>query len=215
MTEQEYFEHFVQRAKERYGIIVDAVLYRTINIAIQKQFQGTTLIDHRRDGELWHLAKGPFAKSEMFIVFDKGLAVTCLPPTNHLRRQFVSVKMRAQRGKPIPKRIVVEEDDMHFRHCYHSMLDYYGYTLTKEEWLRWNQRIANGEVMFIQSNDGVRSGRLLDKGRSLVVAYKWNKVVDVRPPSRYWQERVRRESAKKSDLGSILARKIREQNVIF
>ena len=215
MTPQEYFDHFVERAKERYNIEVTYDMWLTIGNLIRRQDKSSTLIAHRRDGELWHIIKSPLVPASMFVVFDKDVPVTCLPSTAQLRRTVNVVQKKAKMGKPVPKRVVVGEDDMFFRHCYHSMLDYYGHTLTVEEWENWNQIIARKEILFLQSNDGVKSGRLVYGGRVLVIAYKNNKALDVRAPSRYWQDKARKVSLTQNNASAILARKIREHGVVF
>lgn len=215
MTPEDHFAHFRERAQERYDIKVEYGDWQAINSVIKNQMRGGTLMSHRRDGEVWHLTKGPFVKKPMFIIFDRGMAVTCLPPTPQLWKTLHSVQAKAKRGKPIPQRVVVEEDDMHFRHCYHSMLDYYGHELTMEEWQDWNKALAEKKVIYLQKDDGVKSGRLLDKGRSLVVAYRGSKIVDVRPPTSYWQNKARRVVARTTSVSAILARKIKEQRITF
>mgnify|MGYP001489232226 CR=1 FL=1 len=216
MTEQEYFEHFVQRAKERYGIIVDEDLYRTIKITIQKQFRGTTLIDHRRDGELWHITGNKIIPTSMFVIFDKGLPVTCLPASRALNKKLSIVRSRIHRGKNVPTREEFQDTDMYYRHCAHSMKDYFGYTLEKSEWEEWNKKLAKGEVMHIYRSGEDRFGRLLVGSRSLVVKYGHNKILDVKVPSQFWDEKIKNATKfKAKDMARLISEKIRNNHVSF
>lgn len=217
MKREDHYRHFAQRAKERYNLEVDESLWVTINETVEKQKKGSTLVCHRRDGELWHIIKNKIIPMSMFIIFDKGMSVTCLPSTKPLRRQLSYVQNKAKRGKPVPLRVILDDDDMFFRHCFLSMMDYYGHQLTRDEWDNWNTKIKNNDILFIQNEPkGIKSGRIIDNSRSLVVAYKNGKTIDVRPPSKYWQDRIHQiVSKRKANANDLLAQRIRDHKIVF
>lgn len=215
MTPDEYYEHFSLRAKQRYDWEISRSDWELLNDMLKCQHPCAILIAHNRDGEVWYVKQNLLTSREVFVVFDKDMAVTCLPCNKKMNSIRDRILTKIKKGKPTPKRLLHDEENMFFRHCYYSMMDYYSYELTYEEWCDWNQKAVNNQIVWLQTNNGVKFGKLQQGDRMLVVSYTRTKVLDVKQITPFWERKIQKSSASTGNIANILSNKIKQYNVSF